>query len=97
MMMLGAIQAVMDMGFRCPEDVSLAGIDDFPWSSAIRPQLTTVAQPIDELGRIAIERLLEQIESRNNQRTEQPHERKLSVLEPRLLIRDSCSRLSPAQ
>lgn len=95
LMMLGAIQAVMDMGFRCPEDVSLAGIDDFPWSSTIRPQLTTVAQPIDELGKIAVERLLEQIESRNDPATDQNRERKTSVLEPRLLIRDSCSRLPP--
>ena len=94
LMMLGAIEAIMDMGFRCPEDVSLAGIDDFPWISAIRPQLTTVAQPIEELGKLAVERLLDQIEDGKHRGTEQNRERKVSVLEPRLLIRDSCARLS---
>ena len=99
LMMLGAIEAIMDMGFRCPEDVSLAGIDDFPWISAIRPQLTTVAQPIEELGKVAVERLLDQIEGGRSRDTEQSHERKVSVLEPRLLIRDSCARpaAEPAQ
>lgn len=94
LMMLGAIEAIMDMGFRCPEDVSLAGIDDFPWISAIRPQLTTVAQPIEELGKVAVERLLDQIEGGRARDTAQSHERKVSVLEPRLLIRDSCARPS---
>jgi len=99
LMMLGAIEAIMDMGFRCPEDVSLAGIDDFPWISAIRPQLTTVAQPIEELGKVAVERLLDQIEGGRSRDTDQSHERKVSVLEPRLLIRDSCARpaAEPAQ
>lgn len=93
LMMLGAIEAIMDMGFRCPEDISLAGIDDFPWISAIRPQLTTVAQPIKELGRVAVERLLDQIQSRKSEDVEQDCDRKVSVLSPRLFIRDSCARL----
>lgn len=94
LMMLGAIEAIMDMGFRCPEDVSLAGIDDFPWISAIRPQLTTVAQPIKELGKVSVELLLDQIRDRIRQDAGQDCERKVRVLEPRLLIRGSCARLS---
>lgn len=91
LMMLGAIEAVLDMGFQCPDQISLAGIDDFPWSSAIRPRLTTVAQPIEELGARAVDNLLDRI-SCNSQHdaTERP---RVVTLEPRLLIRDSCKSL----
>jgi len=93
LMMLGAFNAVMDMGFRCPGQVSLAGIDDFPGSSAIRPLLTTVTQPIEELAERAVGRLLEKI-------GEVPADAKrrsaqIITLMPRLLIRDSCARLTP--
>ncbi len=92
-MMLGAIEAVLDMGFRCPEQISLAGIDDFPGSSAIRPLLTTVTQPIEELAERAVSRLLDRIgqapESAAKQRAQ------TIMLTPRLLIRDSCTRLEP--
>lgn len=86
LMLLGAIEAVMDMGFRCPEQISLAGMDDFAWGSAIRPQLTTVAQPIEELGIRAVELLVERI-------THDPREvrvQKIITLNGRLVIRDSC-------
>ena len=58
---LGALQAILDLGFRCPADVSVAGIDDVPWSGLVRPRITTVAQPIEEISRVAIEWLLERI------------------------------------
>jgi LacI family transcriptional regulator len=82
-MTMGTIQAVLDLGFRCPEDVSIAGIDDFPWSAAIHPRLTTVAQPIEEMGKLAVARLLERLDPLPQ----------LTVLAPRLLVRDSCPRL----
>jgi len=91
MMLLGAIEAVNDMGFRCPEDISIAGIDDLPWSSAIRPKLTTVSQPIDLLGANALELLLEQIK-REKEGVAGVGPR-IKVLEPEFLIRDSCARL----
>jgi LacI family transcriptional regulator len=91
MMMLGAIEAVIDMGFRCPEDISIAGIDDLPWSSAIRPKLTTVSQPIDLLGTSALEMLLEQIKhEKEGVDRVQP---RIKVLEPEFVVRDSCARL----
>ncbi len=95
MMMLGAIEAVIDMGFRCPEDISIAGIDDLPWHSAIRPKLTTVSQPIDLLGTRALDMLLERIgyESDDISRVEP----RIQILEPEFLIRDSCARLDPVR
>ena len=73
---LGALQATIDLGFRCPTDLSIAGIDDVPWAGLVRPRITTVAQPIEEISRVAIEWLIERIANPNagpsRQRTFQP-------------------------
>ena len=52
---LGVMQAVSALGFDCPNDVSVAGIDNSPWNIALRPPLTSVAQPIQAIGRQAID------------------------------------------
>jgi LacI family transcriptional regulator len=88
LMMLGALEAILDMGFDCPGRISLAGIDDFVWGSAMRPRLTTVSQPIEEMGRRAVERLLERVGKKAENKRPAP---KLIMLEPRFLIRDSCA------
>jgi LacI family transcriptional regulator len=93
LMMLGALEAILDMGFECPGKISLAGIDDFSWSSAIRPRLTTVSQPIEEMGRRAMDLLIERIAHRKAPRIPPPQ---TVALEPLLLIRDSCSARTPA-
>lgn len=56
--MIGTLQAIEDLGFQCPFDVSLAGMDEFPLNSVIRPKLTVAAQPIDAIGRQAVASLL---------------------------------------
>jgi DNA-binding LacI/PurR family transcriptional regulator len=38
------------MGFRVPQDISVIGFDDYPTSAYYHPPLTTVRQPIDEIG-----------------------------------------------
>ena len=92
LMTIGAIEAIMDMGFQCPEQISLAGIDDFPWISAIRPRLTTVAQPIVELGERAAGLLIERIEQkRKGENKPRPN---MVALQPKLIIRDSCAAIT---
>lgn len=60
-MALGALKAINDLNIRCPEEVSLAGIDDVPWSAVISPRITVAVQPIEELaeaaGRLVMERI----------------------------------------
>jgi LacI family transcriptional regulator len=58
---LGALQACNDLTIVCPDDVSIAGIDDVPWSSVIRPRITTAVQPVAEMARVAIGRLMDRI------------------------------------
>ncbi len=58
---IGCIEALAELGLRVPEDISVAGFDDTLASRASVPQLTTVRQPLVEMGRKAAEILLRQI------------------------------------
>jgi LacI family transcriptional regulator len=47
---IGAIRVLRDEGFRVPEDVSVVGFDDIEISDFYLPRLTTIRQPLGELG-----------------------------------------------
>ena len=51
LMALGALQALGERGRRVPDDVALVGFDDIPLAGAAAPPLTTVRQPMAEMGR----------------------------------------------
>jgi LacI family transcriptional regulator len=89
-MALGCMQAIRELGFRCPEDVSIVGIDDMPWSTALSPPLTVVAQPIESIAQSACARLLARIEQAAGD--DWHHE----FHSPALVIRDSCLTLRRA-
>jgi DNA-binding LacI/PurR family transcriptional regulator len=55
---LGAIAALHEAGLHVPRDVSIVGFDDIPSAATVHPGLTTVRQPLYEMGRIAAENLL---------------------------------------
>lgn len=84
MMALGALQALQELGYACPQDVSLATIDDIPWSSVIRPRLTTVLQDIENIAQISTDYLLDRIETSSAEIP--PRE---TILVPRLSIGNS--------
>ena len=83
-MVIGTMKAIRDIGLRCPEDISVACFDDFPWSDVFQPQLTTVAQPVQAIGEQAANLLLDRLAGNR----EAPP-RKL-MLKGRLMIRNSC-------
>lgn len=58
-------QYLKTLNIRVPEDVSLTGFDNLPISSVMEPNLTTVAQPIREMGKAAVEVLIELLHSSN--------------------------------
>ncbi len=60
---LGAFLAVRDVGLSCPQDVSLAGFDDPPWTSVVQPPLSVMDQPAYELGATAGRRLVARVEN----------------------------------
>ncbi|MEV0793178.1 LacI family DNA-binding transcriptional regulator [Kribbella sp. NPDC050459] len=55
---VGALQAARERGLSVPGDVSIAGFDDLDLSRATTPQLTTVRQPLQEMGRMAVSLLI---------------------------------------
>jgi LacI family transcriptional regulator len=59
---LGGIEAIEAAGLSIPDDISIAGYDGIPLSQVITPQLTTIKQDTDKMGREAARRLIEQIE-----------------------------------
>lgn len=79
----GALDAVADAGLRCPQDVAVVGFDDLLGLDDARPALTTVAQPVMDTGRRAVELLLDLVAGSRppTARTELP---------TRLVVRRSC-------
>ena len=85
-MAIGALRTLQNAGLQVPGDVSIIGFDDIPLASAVSPALTTVAQPTAELSTLAARCLISRIQ---NDRDDEPRQR--SVLETRLVVRDSCA------
>jgi LacI family transcriptional regulator len=79
---IGVIQAARSRGLRVPEDVSVVGFDDLDFSTIVTPPLTTVRQPLAEMGRTAVSMLVRLLE---NQRFETLH----FELGTRLVVRES--------
>ncbi len=79
----GAMDAARECGFRIPDDISIIGFDDIPQASLVYPKLTTVRQPLEQMGQVAVKMLLERIEERSR-----PPQR--VTLATQLVIRDSC-------
>lgn len=62
MIALGAMKALQEKGYRIPEDVSIVGFDDLPFSEISSPGLTTLRVPNREMGKMAVRRAAELIE-----------------------------------
>ncbi|NEE49905.1 LacI family transcriptional regulator, partial [Streptomyces sp. SID8455] len=60
-MAVGALQALEQRGVRVPEDIAVTGFDGIPLSRIVRPPLTTVRQPIRQLGEQAVELLVQRL------------------------------------
>jgi LacI family transcriptional regulator len=84
-MAIGAIRAVRSRGLRIPEDVSIVGFDDTTEAQFVTPALTTVRQPLMDMGRAAVDVLLALLEH-------EPPEASHVELPTRLVVRDSTTR-----
>ena len=63
MMAFGAIRAIQDGGYRIPEDIAVVGFDDLPATARFQLPLTTIRQPIHQMGSIAAQTLIDQLEN----------------------------------
>jgi LacI family transcriptional regulator len=82
-MALGVIQAARDCGLRVPDDLSVIGFDDIPPAAMVYPPLTTVRQPLAQMGRVATQMLLRLID---NPQLQVEH----VALPTELIVRQSC-------
>jgi LacI family transcriptional regulator len=87
-MALGALRALREAGKRVPEDMAMVGFDDMPQAATADPPLTTIRQPIQRTGVLAVEMLIDILEN-----GAEPARR--VILPTELVIRASCgSRLA---
>ncbi len=83
------VRALQKSGLVVPDDISVMGFDDIPFASLVIPSLTTIAQPMQEMGREAFKLLVDKME-----RKEVP-KRKI-VLSTKLVIRESTAKAKTA-
>jgi DNA-binding LacI/PurR family transcriptional regulator len=88
---MGAIAALHEAGLHVPRDVSVVGFDDIPGAATMHPGLTTVRQPLREMGQSAAATLLRLISSAP-QRRDQPS----ILVSPALVRRHSTARAAPS-
>jgi DNA-binding LacI/PurR family transcriptional regulator len=80
---IGCIRALHDVGLRVPEDVSVVGFDDIKEAAFQTPSLTTIRQPLHQMGALAVRTLLQQLGGANGNGLPQ------IAVEPELIIRES--------
>jgi len=84
---IGAIRAIQEQGLRVPHDISVMGFDDIPGAAFHSPSLTTVRQPLNRMGEVAAQSLLERIEGKKDYPAE-------IAIEPELVVRESTAQIA---
>jgi len=84
---IGSIRALQEQGLRVPQDVSVLGFDDIPGAMFHTPSLTTVRQPLNRMGEVAAQILLERIEANKEESSE-------IAIEPEFVVRESTAKAS---
>jgi LacI family transcriptional regulator len=82
---IGGLRAAADLGLAVPLDLSIVGFDDIPIAKLVMPRLTTVAQPVAEIGVLAMQILLDLLSG-----AEAPLQRR-HLLATSLQLRQSCA------
>ncbi|USG67808.1 LacI family transcriptional regulator [Brevibacillus ruminantium] len=83
---IGAIEAIREKKLRVPEDVSVVGFDNTVIATIIDPQLTTIAQPIQNMGREVMDLIVTEIKGEKQYKSR-------IVLNTKRIVRDSTARL----
>lgn len=83
---LGVLRAIRELAVPCPEKVSVLTFDDPDWAEVFSPSLTAIEQPTFELGKAAVQMLMEAIEADQKGTEFEPHK---LVLKSTLHVRNS--------
>jgi len=87
LMALGLIQRAQEMNIKVPEDLSIIGFDDISMAALVNPSLTTVRQPRLEMGKVAIELLINKLQKRSDIKNN-------ILLKNKLIIRNSTGEIA---
>jgi LacI family transcriptional regulator len=90
LMAMGALRGIADRGLRIPDDVAVVGFDGVALSKYTQPPLTTMAQPIREIAKLATQLVLARVNG--GRKESQTHRLKTS-----LVVRESCGIEPPAE
>jgi DNA-binding LacI/PurR family transcriptional regulator len=85
-MAMGALSALREAGLRTPTDVAVVGYDDIPGAAYSYPRLTTIRQPMQQVGRVAVQQLIQLINNPDAEKRE-------ILLQPELVRRETCGTL----
>lgn len=80
---LGVYAGARDLGLKIPEDLSVTGVDDITLAEVAEPPLTTVQQPVAEIAKLAVERLVHRLAGGDDLEAEH------LILQPKLIVRGS--------
>lgn len=83
---LGLLQELTRRGVRVPDDVALIGYDDISFAAAATVPLSSVRQPREQVGRTAVELLIDEVENKNQ------HTHRQIVFQPELVVRESSTK-----
>ncbi len=82
---LGVMKGLSENGVKVPKDISIIGFDNIPEAAYFSPALTTVHQDFDQLGNLAIDRMLSQLR--------EPSSHQAFTISPELIVRESTQQL----
>lgn len=88
-MAIGAIHTLQDSGLKVPDDMSVISVDNIRMASMVRPQLTTVAQPMYDIGAVAMRLLTKLMNKESKESLEQAH----VILPHEVIYRNSVAHL----
>ncbi|MCQ6559461.1 LacI family DNA-binding transcriptional regulator [Paenibacillus mendelii] len=86
-MALGAMNCIHDRGLKVPDDISVIGFDGSQLTELVRPRLTSMEQPIHDMGRVTVETIMKLIAGTYRADGD-------VIMDHRLVIRDSCRALT---
>jgi LacI family transcriptional regulator len=80
---MGIIKRAQERGVKIPGDLAIVGYDDVVMSSVVSPSLTTVKQPVFEMGQAAVKMTVDQMEREGR------HANEVVIFQPELVVRES--------
>jgi DNA-binding LacI/PurR family transcriptional regulator len=81
---IGVLIALRELNISVPDEVKIVSFNNEPICSVVSPTISSISQPLEEIGRLSVELLLEQIENKTDNSVP-----RVEVLKTKLIVRES--------